>query len=198
MAFGVPGVSRVSPIVSWIVASVLLLSAGSARAGVVYFVVAEPPGVAEAGDSFVLPLSADTDIAHARDLIARGADAAGASIVFAEISAGADGINRDVLAPGEPLWNWHVSAFEGFGDIGIELVDGNPTMVEEDVAGWILNTRRDESDTRGHIGFWSYTVVSELDAVPSVPLPAAVPAGLIGLVAVVVARGWPNTPWGKA
>jgi hypothetical protein len=180
-----------------VVASVLtlvLLLCGVARAGTVYFVVAERPGVAEQGDSFVLPLSAEADIAHARDLIARGPDAAGAPIVFAEIAAGADGINRDVLAGGEPLWNWHVSAFEGFGDGGIELVDGTPTLVEEDVHGWIVNTRRTEDSAAGHIGFWSYTIVAELEAA-SVPLPAALPAGIIGLVAIAVARRWPGAPW---
>ena len=181
-----------------VVAFVLVCCAGAARAGVVYFVVAERPGGVEQGDSFVLPLSNESDIAHARDLIARGPDAAGSPLVFAEISAGSDGFNRDVLAPGEPLWNWHVSAFEGFGDMGIELIDGNPTLVEADVQGWIENTRRTEDEDVGHIGFWNYTVVSELAAIPSIPLPAAVPAGLIGLVAAVVARWWPGAPWGKA
>ena len=181
-----------------IVVSVLACAAGVARAGVVHFVVAERPGVVEQGDSFVLPLSNDADIAHARDLIARGPDAAGAPIAFAEISAGPDGVNRDVLAAGEPLWNWHVSAFEGFGDIGIELVDGNPTLVEADVRGWIENTRRTEDEDAGHIGFWNYTVVAELEPVPSIPLPAAVPAGVVGVIAILVARRWPGAPWGRS
>ena len=175
---------------------IALAAAPSARAAVVYFTVAEKPGVAEQGYSFVLPLSSEADVPHARDLIARGPEAAGSSIVFAEITAGIDGINRNVIAEGAPLWSWHVSRFEGFGDIGIELTDGTPTMVEEDVAGWIVNTRRDDAETVGHIGFWSYTVVSEISPMPTVPLPAAVPAGLIGLAAVVVARRWPGAPWG--
>lgn len=186
-----------SVVAGCVVAWCVIAGAGPALGGTVYFVVAERPGVAEHGDSFVLPLSEEDDIAHARDLIARGPDVAGASIAFAEISAGADGINRDVLAPGEPVWNWHVSRFEGFGDLGIELIDGNPTLVEEDVPGWIVNTRRTETDTVGHIGFWSYTVVSELAPAPAVPLPASTPLGMIGLLAVVLARGWPRTPWGR-
>ena len=184
--------------VTTLLVAAVLSAPGVARAATVYFVVAERPGVVEIGDSFVLPLSAEADIAHARDLIARGPDAAGAAIVFAEISAGADGINRDVLAEGQPLWNWHVSAFEGFGDFGIELVDGNPTMVEEDVQGWILNTRRDESETVGHIGFWNYTVVAELDASQVIPLPAALPAGVVGLLAIVAAWRWPGAPWRRS
>lgn len=186
-----------SVVAGCVVAWCVIAGAAPAFGGTVYFVVAERPGVAERGDSYVLPLSEEDDIAHARDLIARGPDGAGASIVFAEISAGADGINRDVLAPGEPVWNWYVSRFEGFNDFGIELIDGNPTLVEDDVPGWIINTRRTETDTVGHIGFWSYTVVSELAHAPAVPLPASVPLGMIGLLAVVLARGWPRTPWGR-
>ena len=170
---------------------VTLAVAAPAVAGPVYFVVAEWPGQEEHGDSFVLPLTEAADIAHARDLIARGPEAAGAPLVFAEIVAGGDGINRDVLAEGEPLWSWHVSAFEGFGDGGIELVDGWPTYIESDVQGWIENTNRDEGDPRGHIGFWSYTVVAELDAAPPVgiPLPAALPAGVgVMAAALLVAR----------
>jgi hypothetical protein len=175
-----------------------LLLPGVVRGGTILFVVAERPGTAEHRDSFVLPLTATSDVAHARDLIARGPDAAGAPIVFAEISAGADGVNRDVLAGGQPLWNWHVSTFEGFGDFGIELLDGNPTLVEADVAGWIANTRRAETDTAGHIGFWNYTVVAELDQPPMVPLPGPLPAGALGLLAIVLGRRWCRAPWRSA
>ena len=164
----------------------------TARAGTTYFVVAERAGVEEHHDSFVLPLSDAVDVAHARDLIARGPDAAGNGIVFASVVAGADGINRNVVADGEPPWHWHVSEFEGFGDFGIELVDGNPTFLESDVAGWIANTRRDDPDV-GHIGFWNYTVVAELDGGPvTVPLPAGLTTGAVGLLAVVIAR---LRPW---
>jgi hypothetical protein len=174
---------------------VLAASAPAACAGTVYFVVAELPGVEEHHDSFVLPLSQPADIAHARDLIARGPDVAGSSIVFASVVAGADGVNRDVLAPGEPLWHWHVSGFEGFGDFGIELVDGNPTFLESDVAGWIQNTKR-EDPAVGHIGFWNYTVVSEIAAGPvTVPLPAALGTGAAGLLAIVIAHVRPWAAW---
>ena len=170
-------------------ALIAAVAAAPAVAGPVYFVVAERPGLEEHGDSFVLPLTEASDIAHARDLVARGPEAAGAPIVFAEVVAGSDGINRDVLADGEPLWSWHVSAFEGFGDMGIELVDGWPTFVESDVLGWIENTNRDDGDPVGHIGFWNYTVVAELDAPPAaIPLPAALPAAALGLVTLGVCR----------
>ena len=79
--------------------------------------------------------------------------------MVAQIAKGEDGVNRDYLAPGEPLWSWNVARFDSFADISIELIDGWPTFVEQDVDGWIANTN-------GYIGFWSYTVVAEVTAVP--------------------------------
>ena len=170
---------------------VALVVCASASAGPVHFVLAEPPALKHNNDSFVLPLEDPLDIAHARDLISRGPGAAGAAIVFAEIVGGADGVNRDVLAAGEPLWNWHVSKFEGFGDAGLELIDGWPGFIEQDVAGWIANTSRDQTnpDEPGHIGFWNYSVVAEIGAdgspPPAVPLPGAVYVGAVMLCGVI-------------
>jgi hypothetical protein len=160
-----------------------LLSLGlatRAAATPVYFLVAEPSGSGFHGDSYVLPLENPSDIAHARALVAEGASA-GATIVFARMAAGPDGINRDWRAPGEPEWSWHVVSFEGFGDFGIELYDGWPTYVESDVTGWIANTG-------GTVGFWSYTVVEELTQVPEPSALALVAAGLFPLAAAAYAR----------
>ena len=170
---------------AWVVG---LITAAPSAAATSYFLVAERPGQRVHGDSFVLPLTEDDDIAHARDLISLGPDQAGASIAFAKIAAGSDGINRDLLAANQPEWSWHVTQFEGFGDVGIELVDGTPTMVEQDVQGWLQNTN-------SSIGFWNYTVVRELPNYPAVippppanaiPLPAAFPIGAVTLVAVLI------------
>lgn len=170
-------------------AGVFLVAAPS-DAATTYFLVAERPGQEFHRDSFVLPLTQDDDISHARDLISRGPDAAGSSIAFAKIAAGSDGINRDLLAPDQHEWSWHVTDFEGFGDVGIELVDGTPTLVEEDVPGWLQNTN-------SSIGFWNYTVVRELPNYPAVvppppanaiPLPAAFPAGALTLAGVLAVR----------
>jgi len=124
----------------------------------------------------VLTLTAQADIDHARDLIARGA-AAGATIAVARIAAGPDGRNRNVRAPGEPLWSWHVTSFEGFADAAIELCDGWPGYVEQEVGRWIANTN-------GTICFWSYTVVEEL------PEPGAALGIAVGGGALLVAARW--------
>ena len=166
---------------------------GSARsdAATTYFVVAERPGQEVHRDSFVLPLTEDDDISHARDLISRGPDEAGAAIAFAKIARGSGGgINRDLLAPDQHEWSWHVSEFQGFADIGIEITDGWPTYVEENLDTWLR-------ETNSSIGFWGYTVVRELPSYPAVippppanaiPLPAAFPAGILTIAGMLAAR----------
>jgi hypothetical protein len=137
-------------------AAVAAAAAASAPATAVpiAFLVAEHPGHEIHGDSYVLVLEEPADVAHARALI-ESKGASGAAIVVAEIAAGADGLNRDFLAPGAPPWSWHVTQIQSFADNTIELCDGWPGYVEQDVEGWIDNTD-------GVICFWSYTVVQEL------------------------------------
>lgn len=134
---------------------VCLACEGSVQAETAYFVVAEPEQTRVHGDSYILVLRNEADQAHARELIELGMDA-GAPIVVAEIAAGSDGLNRDWLAEGMNRWPWHITSFSGFADNTIEILDGWPTFVGQDVMGWIENTN-------GFIGFWNYTVVAELD-----------------------------------
>lgn len=159
------------------------------HAGTVYFEVAERAEVAAHHDAYVLPLSNPEHIQHARDLIREGPDQAGEAIVFARIAAGSDGINRNLLAEGQPEWSWHVSEVHGFGDFGIELIDSWPTYIEQNLPAWL-------SENDGAIGFWSYTVVRELEGYPAsrppppnaIPLPAALPAGAAMLGALLIAH----------
>jgi hypothetical protein len=157
---------------SALAAAILVAVGATARAAAapIEFLVAEFPGHEVHGDSYVLVLAESADIEHARALIEKGA-AAGATIAVVRIADGADGRNRNVRAPGEPLWSWHQTSFEGFGDAAIELCDGWPGYVEQDVDRWIANTD-------GTICFWSYTVVEELPE-PGVALATAAGAGAL-------------------
>lgn len=157
----------------------LLVGAGGVRAEEVRFEVARPLfGAPSVDDAYVLPLQDPADIAYARAILADD-PLATARIVVAQIAAGADGVNRNLRAPGQPLWNWHVSAFTTFAEITIELCDGGPQFVENDVAGWMANTG-------GQICFWSYTVTRELPA--AAPLPASRgPGALLGAALLLVA-----------
>ena len=165
---------------SWIAAGAGLLvwlGAGTAAA-TVEFQVSRIPDFGGVDQAYVLPLEDAADIAHARALVSEGISA-GAPLVVAKITAGPDGVNRNTLAPGEPPWSWHVTEFQAFGDMAIELCDGSPQMVENDVAGWIANTG-------GQVCFWSYTVTAELPVeVPALPSgPALVLIlGLLGAAA---------------
>jgi hypothetical protein len=145
--------------VSWVFLLVLFAAAPS-RAETVWFEVAE---IADDGDerdeAFLLPLSDPAHIAQARSLIAQGPGGSVGSIVSARIALGPDGLNRDTRAPGEPLWSWYVSEFLGFADSAIELCDGWPGFIQQDVAAFIANTN-------GQICFWGYTVKRELNAAP--------------------------------
>lgn len=131
----------------------------------VYFLVAELPGEEDHYDSYVLPLTRPDHIEHARALILHGHEEMGRHIVVANMSAGADGINRDLLAEGTPAWSWHVTGMIDFSDMTMEILDGWPSFVEQDVGGWIENTCFE--GTEGTLGFWGYTVVDELDDYPT-------------------------------
>jgi hypothetical protein len=149
--------------------ALVLGQAAPAPATTALFLVAENPALIDpcfTCDSYVLALTDPADVEAARQIVELGG-ATPAFIATAHIAAGADGVNRDLLAPGEPLWSWHVTQFDGFVENTIELVDGNPTLVEADVAGWIDNTD-------GAIGFWTYTVVQEL---PEASEPALLAVG---------------------
>ncbi|MAJ61528.1 MAG: hypothetical protein CBC48_17210 [bacterium TMED88] len=133
------------------------------QADTAFFVVSEIGRPCFHCDSFLLPLTDPQDIADARFLVANGPGGSVGSIPVVELTVGSDGRNRDVLAAGEPLWDWHVSGFEGFGEIAIELCDGWPGFIEEDPSAFIANTG-------GQFCPWSYTVTAELPAPPAVPV----------------------------
>lgn len=154
---------------------VTLLSARVASAQPMWFVVGEKEPFHN--DSYLVPLTDPADIAHARDLIARGPDLAGSPIVVAKIARGADGLNGDYIEPDLRLWNWRVTEFEGFADFTVEILDGWPTFVESDIDRWIANTN-------GTVGFWNYTIVGEF----VVPEPGILGVSIMGSLVLLRRR----------
>lgn len=127
-----------------------------AEGGARYFEVGERTPVHH--DSFILPLTKEADIAHARALIAKP-EATGAPIVTAQITrGGSDGpyVNRNLAGDGAP-WSWRVTSFEGFADFTIEVLDAWPTYVEDHYDDFTASSG-------GRIGFWNYTIVREVPA----------------------------------
>ncbi len=123
-----------------------------------HFIVSDDFGVDKTIQSYVLPLSDEGAIEHARALIEFGPEI-GETIVVAKIDKGTDQINRNYAEDGAPFWSWHVTEFLDFADATIEIIDGRPGFIESDVDGWLANTN-------SSIGFWSFTVTEELPVQP--------------------------------
>ena len=130
--------------------------------GTVYFLVAEYMNP-EKGDSYILPLSDTNDIQTAREILANpDPDQVPDRIVVAKIvrqEANATLKNKDLLQ--NITWSWSVSEFMGFTGSTVEILDGNPSMVEEDIEFWFQNTSN--SSDFGMIGFWGYSIIREVD-----------------------------------
>ncbi len=117
-----------------------------------YFLVARI-NPTEQDESYILPLSDPQDIATARSIIA---GTISPKIVVAKIAPGSGTntyVNKELI--GGRTWNWHVTAFDGFADRTIEILDGKPSYVDAHLNEWI-------NMTHGYIGFWSYTVTREV------------------------------------
>ncbi len=102
----------------------------------VYFVFGEPAPLRRAG--FVLPLTRSNDIAHVRawmkDL---QHPPGGRSIPLFRIAAGADGINRNYLVLGAPLWSWHVVEFVDFNAGIVGTLGISADYVEQNLDEWL-------------------------------------------------------------
>lgn len=105
--------------------------------------------------TFVLPLTRETDISHARALI--NGNTSIASTVLAVVSAGTNCINRDYSTPTLREWSWHVVDFHKFADAITEAIQITPDQLES----------RDWSRPYPqYAGFHDMTVVRELGQKP--------------------------------
>ncbi|MEN8154370.1 MAG: hypothetical protein ABFR75_10135 [Acidobacteriota bacterium] len=122
--------------------------------GIVYFLVSEinPNHMY----SYILPLKDPDDISKADNII-KGLSRK--QIVVAKINQGSgDGVylNRDLSGPGNRIWSWYVTEFDSFADVTMEILDGNPLIVENNIDDWIRMTD-------GFIGFWNYTITRRVN-----------------------------------
>ena len=132
----------------------------------IYFLVGDPRATdwVLVNDSYVLPLSRQEDIDHARFLLALGRSVfvgSNRALVIAKVGPGNDAINRDYVNPHFPEWSWHVVELRGFYDFSSDELDGTATDVENQ-PGWYLGT--DSRDAL--IAFCRYTIVRELGPYP--------------------------------
>ena len=109
---------------------------------------------------FLVPITGEEDIQHARALIA---DPFGTTeqLFTADIGyADEYTLNRNYRVQGAPAWSWKVTRFVDYADFIAEVYDGNPELVENDLQYWVENL--------GRIGFWDYTIVGEFPIQPIV------------------------------
>ena len=113
------------------------------------------------GESFILALEKTEDIEKARSIINDPENAA-EKIISAKIvpQKGDEEYKNQDLNDGT-IWSWRIEEFQGFSFNTIEILDGWPGYIEEDLNRWFLNTSGDT--THGFIGFWGYTIIEEIN-----------------------------------
>jgi hypothetical protein len=104
------------------VAAAVLCAVTVRAADVVHFVVGPVNYNQPSTNTYILPLTDPGDIQIARKWVAGNLDGYYFELwgytPWHRIRLGSDGINRDVLQPGEPLWSWHVDTFTQWGPSG--------------------------------------------------------------------------------
>ena len=166
-----------------------LLSANRAHAEGIRFLIGALEPTPPHDDSYVVVFEDPDNIAYARYLIVQKGDVdwmVDTPMVSCQIEAGADGINRDHRAPGNPEWSWHVVGEPSFCQVTVELIDATPTYVEEHLDEWIEMTGGGPGATRGQLVTWGYTVVEELGPIPE---PATMVLLFGGVIAFLLKRG---------
>lgn len=123
----------------------------------VWFKVAPLAPQPDRHETYLVPISDPLVIADARVLATQGPGNGVGTIVNASLLPGSDGFNRDLDAPGQRLWDWHVVMVHGFSDSAIEVCDGWPGFIEEDPQAYVLNTGN-------AMCLWGYTIVEEIPA----------------------------------
>ena len=108
----------------WIILSILVAFIGTVNADeeVHYYLIT---GSSSPGESYALPLSSLDDIWE----LTSHPD----WIIFADIAPWDKheiNLNRNYAVPGAPSWSWYVTNFQGCSEVGPEICDGGPLLVE--------------------------------------------------------------------
>lgn len=67
--------------------------------------------------------------------------------------------NKDLVTKGR-IWNWEPAGEPSLVDFTIEIYDGWPVYVQENLEEWIRITQTGSGN--GRIGFWNYTLIREV------------------------------------
>nr|BCX01213.1 MAG: hypothetical protein KatS3mg041_1259 [Bacteroidota bacterium] len=89
-------------------------------------------------ERFVVRIADPAQIALAREILAGRRSP---MIVTGELRPGDGGFNRDPIAGRR--WSWHLDPRSvTFAEVTIELCDGRPSFVEENLSYWLYTVRR--------------------------------------------------------
>ena len=80
-------------------------------------------------------------------------------ILVAEITAGSNHENMNLLSPYRTWWSWHVSKVLRFADLASQSCDGNPDFLQDVLPAWLGGAF---TGAQPIICFWSYRIVDEL------------------------------------
>jgi len=103
------------------------------------------------GDSFVAKIIDPLLIAEARKQIANPSLE---KILFAKITKGHAGTNRNWSKNEKPFWSWSIAEVTSINDLASTSCNGLPQSVEDRVDSWVKDP--------GRICFWSYRIRREL------------------------------------
>ena len=134
------------------------------NAETICFLLKEREKLKRYNDSFVIKLSKPEDIAYARRIIAEPTNSLLNTGIAASIALGADGINRNYLAPGAPEWSWHIKEFQGFTQGAILEAIFSPTQIEWNPV--FFTSRYPYSN----IAFLNYRITTELGPILDVSI----------------------------
>ncbi len=106
------------------------------------------------GDSFIVKITSPEMIQQARAQIANPSLE---KILFAKVTKGHAGFNRNWSKKDRAFWSWSTTEVTAIADLASTSCNGIPQAVEDRVDFWIKNP--------GRICFWSYRIQRELKPV---------------------------------
>jgi len=125
-----------------------------------YFLVGEKSAVHQ--DSYLIRTDDPAKLTEIRSWLAK--PPAERPLVLTDIKKTGDTPsvwNRDLVTKGR-TWNWEPAGDIALVDFTIEIYDGWPVYVQENLDEWIRITQTGTGN--GRVGFWNYTIIREVTA----------------------------------
>ncbi len=116
----------------------------------------------DTGESFIIALKDSLQIEQARKIISEPNNVSDKIILAKIIPQDGTEDYQNIDLNTNTTWSWRVDEFISFVFTTIEIYDGWPGYIEDDLNRWFQNTSDDPNS--GIIGFWGFTVLEEIDS----------------------------------